>query len=80
MRADMIKSETGRIEKNKVTLIEYGDTVVDYSSKFFIQLGVVGLHCTQNELEDLYTVLGYYLNIDNYSQCKVKIGGEYVAI
>jgi hypothetical protein len=25
-------------------------------------------------------VLGYYLNIDNYSECKIKIGGEYVAI
>jgi hypothetical protein len=76
----MLRNEVGRIEKNNITLIEYENAVVNYSSNFFIQLGVVGVHCTQKELEDLYTVLGYYLNIDNYSECKIKIGGEYVAI
>ena len=76
----MLRNEVGRIEKNNITLIEYENAVVNYSSNFFIQLGVVGVHCTQKELEDLCTLLVYYLNLDNYSECKIKIGGEYVAI
>ena len=75
-----MKNESGRIKKNNVTLIEYDNSPVGFSNKYFIQLGVVGVHCTEKELKDLYTVLSYYVNIEEFAECKLEIGGEYVAI
>ena len=35
---------------------------------------------TQKELKDLYTVVSYYLNVDDITEVKVSIGGEDVAL
>lgn len=76
----MIRNEIGRIEKGSVVFVEYGDDNISNSAHYFVQVGIAGINLTEKELKDLYTVLGYYINIDNYAQCRVKIEGEYVAI
>jgi hypothetical protein len=76
----MSSQETGRINKNNITLVEYSDPVHVGDDRYFIQAGVVGMYASRQELVDLYTVLNYYLNIDSFSECKVKVDGEYVAI
>lgn len=73
-------NEIGRVEKGPVTFVEYGDLNSFDSKHYFVQVGIAGLHLTEKELKDLYTVLGYYINITDYAECKVKIEGEYVAI
>lgn len=72
----MIKSEVGRLEKNNITLIEYGDGTITYDDKVFLQIGIMGVYCSKKELKDLSTVINYYLNIDEITQCKVVIEGE----
>ncbi len=79
MRINMIKHESGRVTLSNVTLIEY-DQEQGFQSKYFIQVGVVGLYCTEDELKDLYTVLNYYSNIEDFAKCNIKIGDENVAI
>lgn len=69
----MIKNEIGRIKKNNVTLVEYGEGTVSYTDKFYIQVGVIGLYCTDKELNDLYTVLNYYKNIEDISECVMTL-------
>jgi len=75
-----MREETGRIKKNNVTLVEYANPVHFSDDKFFIISGVVGIHATRQELNDLYTVLNYYLNMDSFTECKVKVGDQDVAI
>lgn len=75
-----MKSEIGRIIKNNVTLVEYGSSESGLVGNYFIQCGVVGMFASEQELRDLYAVLNYYLNIEDISQCQVRIGGEDVAI
>ena len=75
-----MRHELGRVEKNNVTLIEYDESDGGISGAHFIQCGVVGLFATKKELKDLYDVLNYYINIESFSQCKVKIEGEHVSI
>jgi hypothetical protein len=75
----MIKNEAGRVVLNDITLIEYNEGH-GYHGKYFIQTGVVGVYCTEKELKDLYTVLNYYCNIEDFAQCNIKIGEENVAI
>lgn len=75
----MIKDEAGRVVLNNITLIEYSEEQ-GFKGRYFIQAGVVGLYCTEQELKDLYTVLNYYCNIEDFAQCKIKIGDEDVAI
>lgn len=75
----MIKDEAGRVVLNNINLIEYQqDQVLD--GRYFIQVGVVGLYCNEKELKDLYTVLNYYCNIEDFAQCNIKVGDENVAI
>lgn len=90
----MIREEVGRIIKNDVTLIEYekGQDFGEISllkvekepqsltSIFAIEMGIVGFNCTEKELKDLYSVLNYYFNIDNFSGMNVTAGGNNVAI
>jgi len=76
----MIKNQIGKILKNNVSLIEYDQDDSVAGSKYFIQLGVVGMYCTEKELRDLYSVLNYYCNIEEFSNCIVKVGDDYVAI
>lgn len=75
----MIKDESGRVVLNNITLIEYNQDE-GLGAKYFIQAGVVGIYCTEQELKDLYTVLNYYSNIENFAQCKIKVGDNDVAI
>jgi hypothetical protein len=79
MRIDM-KKELGRVKKNNVSLIEYDPADGTIAGHYFIQCGVVGFFANQKELKDLSDVLSYYLNIENYAQCKVVIEGEDVSI
>jgi mannitol/fructose-specific phosphotransferase system IIA component len=72
--------ETGRINKNKVTLVEYANPVHFSDDRFFIMSGVVGIHASREELNDLYTILNYYLNMDSFTECKIKVGDQDVAI
>ena len=69
----MIKKEIGRLNKNNIQLIEYGDGTHNYEDKFFVQVGVIGVFCTEKELGDLYDVLNYYHNIEGISECLVEI-------
>lgn len=76
----MPKHEVGRVTKNNVSLIEYGEGTLNYSDNYFIQVGVVGFYCTRKELEDLFTTLNCYINLDSITDCTIKIkesGEEY---
>lgn len=75
-----MNQETGRITKNNITLVEYANPVHFTDDKFFIVSGVVGIHASRQELVDLYTVLNYYLNIESFTDCEVKVGDKNVAI
>lgn len=75
-----MRNEIGRVIKGNVTLIEYEAPDAETSNKFFLQCGVVGLNATPKELKDLYTVLNYYVNIENFSECNIRIGDDHVAI
>lgn len=76
----MSSIETGRIKKNNVTLIEYSNGFHADEDRFFIQSGIAGIFASKEELNDLYLILNYYLNINAFSECEVKVDGEYVAI
>lgn len=73
-----MRSEVGRITKSNISLIEYDNGSSE--SNFFIQSGVVGLYASQAELLSIYTILNYYFNLENFAECKLKIGEENVAI
>lgn len=66
-----MKSENGRLLKGNVRLIEYGNGSNSIEN-YFIQVGVAGLFLSQKELNDLYTVLNYYKNIDDIAQCELE--------
>lgn len=76
----MIREEEGRVVKNNITLIEYAQDSPIQGSKFFLQVGVIGLYCTQQELKDLHTVLNFYTNLEDFAQCTIKIGDENVSL
>jgi len=69
--------ETAKLYKDNVCLTEYLDQVPE---KYFIQVGIAGIHATKQELVNLYNILNYYINIDNFSECTIKIGEDYVSI
>lgn len=75
-----MRQETGRINKNNITLVEYADSVHSSNDKFFLISGVVGIHATKEEIIDLHTVLNYYLNMESFTDCTIKIGDQHVAI
>lgn len=75
-----MKEEVGRVVKNNITLVEYDSLSDELGPKYFIQCGIAGVMATKKELRDLYTVLNYYINIDDLSSCQIKVGEEYVAI
>jgi len=76
----MKKEELGRVEKNNITFVEYAAEHPHADQLFFVQCGIAGFYLNKKELEDLSCVLNYYINIENYSECRLKIEGEYVAI
>ncbi len=71
---------TGRITKNNISISEYAEGIHQYEDKFFIKCGVAVIFANRKELEDLYLVLNYYLNIEKFSECEVKVGDQDVAI
>ena len=68
------------VEKGHIKLIEYHDSTYNYEDKLFLQCTCVGFYLTPQELKDIYTVVGYYLNADDITEVKVSIGGEDVAL
>lgn len=78
MKTDMNKNIIGQISKNSIKIMEYEDN--GYADKYFVQSGPVGFWATQKELEDLYSVLNYYLNINNLMDCEVIVDGQHVSI
>jgi hypothetical protein len=66
----MSTQETGRMNLNSVSLIEYkaGDSL-----SYFIQSGVAGFYASPDELADLYAVLSYYYNIDGINNTVVSL-------
>lgn len=68
------------IEKNNIKLTEYNDPTYGYQDKIFLQCTCVGFYLTQKDLKDLYTVVSYYLNADEYADINLTIGGDHVAI
>lgn len=69
-----MKSEIGRVRKGEISLIEYDDSYG--GSSFFLQSGVVGIYATSEELQDIYAVLNYYINLEQFSECSIQIGEE----
>lgn len=69
----MSKSEIGRIKKGNVTLIEYGEPTASNDDRVFIQVGVAGIFCDKKELKDLLTVVDYFVNMEDFSNCEIII-------
>jgi len=65
--------QLAKLVKNDITLIEYQDSTHVQSDKYFIQSGVVGFFATKKQLEDLHDILNYYLNMENFEQCKIVV-------
>lgn len=72
----MIKNKIGKISKNKVILTEYEKSKVNNDPSIYIQLGIFGFFCTDEEFNDLYSVMNYYKNMENILECKVTMEGE----
>jgi len=68
------------VQKGNIKLTEYIDDTYGYDDRFFIQCTCVGFYLTKEDLQDLQTVISYYLNADEYSDIKITIGGEDVAL
>lgn len=68
------------VEKGNIKLTEYSQSDYGYEDRFFVQCTCVGFYMTKQELKDLHTVVSYYLNADDYTDVRVSIGGEDVAI
>lgn len=75
-----MKSHSASLEKGNIKLTEYIDPTFNYEDKIFIQSGCVGFYVTPTELKDLRAVIEYYLNAEDYTDIRVKVGGEYVAL
>lgn len=71
-----MKRESIKLRKNKASLTEYSDGTLVSENKFFIQSGIAGFFLNQTELEDLSTIINYYLNIDKFSECYVEIENQ----
>ena len=69
----MVKQEIGRLKKGNVTLIEYVEPTASNDDRLFIQVGVVGLFCDKQEIKDLHTVINYFINMEEISNCEVII-------
>lgn len=76
----MVKKTIGSVKLGNVILTEYDQGTTSYSDAFFVQSGPIGFWSTKKELEDLYTVLNYYLNIEKFTECEVTVDGEQLSI
>lgn len=68
------------VEKGDIKLTEYSDSTYNYEDKLFIQCTCVGFYLTKQQINDLFTVVNYYLHADEITDVKVSIGGEHVAL
>lgn len=70
-----------KLQKNNVSLTEYDEgTGSKYpSDRFFLQSGSVGFFATRKEIEDMHTVLNYYLNIEAYSDCTIRMDQQVIS-
>jgi hypothetical protein len=71
-----MKRESIRLRKNKASLTEYSDGTLASDNKLFLQSGIAGFFLSRKELEDINTIVNYYLNIDQFSDCYVEIENE----
>jgi hypothetical protein len=71
---------TGKITKGNVSILEYAEGSHMKEDKFFIKCGVAGIFANQQELQDLFLVLNYYINIEKFAECQVRVGDQDVAI
>ena len=76
----MSKEIFGTIRKGDVVLVEYGDGTYSHDDNIFVQCGIVGMFLNKKDLADLFTILNYYINMENFTDCKIKIGDKDVAI
>ena len=76
----MVKKTIGSVKSGSISLTEYDEGPHSYSDVFFIQSGPIGFWSTRKELEDLYTVLNYYLNIEKFTECEVMVDGQQLSI
>jgi hypothetical protein len=76
----MNKHSVGSITKGNVKLIEYEEGTYTYSDHYFIQSGNIGFWATKKELTDLFTVLNYYINMQDFNECEVVVDGHKLAI
>lgn len=76
----MNKHSIGSITKGNVKLIEYEEGMHNYSDHFFIQSGPIGFWATKQELNDLFIVLNYYMNMQSFNDCEVVVDGHKLAI
>jgi hypothetical protein len=75
-----MKTEQITLEKNNIKLTEFNEPTFTHFDKVFIQIGCCGLYANTKELKDLLTVINYYLNVDDITEIKVNIGGDYVKL
>lgn len=64
------------MRKGNVTLIEYLEPTASNDDRIFIQVGVIGLFCDKKELKDLHTLINYFINMEDISDCEIIIKGD----
>jgi|694.fasta_scaffold19155_3 hypothetical protein len=73
----MKRREVGRISIGDIKVIEYEPMDLnDKNFKFFVQSGVAGFYASDEDLRRLYTLLGYYHNIDLIQSIKITLAEE----
>lgn len=72
----MIRKQIGKITKKNVTLTEFEKSQAKNDPCIYIQMGIFGFFCTEEEFDDLYSIMNYYKNMEDILECKVKIEGE----
>lgn len=75
-----MKHEQATLEKGNIKLTEFSEPTFTHFDKLFVQIGCCGLYANRQELKDLLTVINYYLNADDITDIKVRIGGDYVTL
>lgn len=74
-----MQQQSGQISKANVSLYEFSSGNTE-PENHFIQIGIAGIFASKEELKNLYTILNYYLNIDSFSECTIKVGENYVTL
>jgi hypothetical protein len=75
-----MNQQLARLVKNDISLVEYGDALQAIDDRYFIQSGIVGFFANKKQLQDLYDILNYYLNIENFEQCQIVIDDKKIDV